>query len=496
MQRKVYLFFFLLFSLVFIVGCNTEAGTDDVDLDGQETTGIDEENDEDEKQEKVEEPETAKQPENAEQHIQDENETGEKTTTTPDENKTDPDRNLGDYEVFLGGEMTETDEFIIIKGATNILPGSRVIGQVTVGEKDEEEYFQDTTELVQDDGTFYMEIPHHDLKKETKVEVMFHFDGHQDNEMIRHYGDRGQELVGPYVYKHQGKVGGGSPQNIFQMAKVETSFVPGEDKAVRQFKEPDWYPIPEDMGDPRVWIEVEEINNGENYFYLHGRSNLLEGSILSGKYSGKSDNVSVKPDGSFDMVFEYEYDEDASFVIEFDPAHWGQWNIIKETYGAKGQKLVGDLVVQNKYNDNQTIIKEERLESTEINVPDNVELTIDGAEVMMLVPDNLLFDFDKYELREESKDLLTEIGETLQSFDKVKEIEVSGHTDSNGDEKYNLDLSQKRADEVKAFLTELGNLAEKSINTVGYGEAKPIASNDNETGQAKNRRVEIIINLR
>ena len=80
-----------------------------------------------------------------------------------------------------------------------------------------------------------------------------------------------------------------------------------------------------------------------------------------------------------------------------------QWNIMEETYGEKGQKLVGDLVVQDKYSEKLYIEVEEMFQSTEIKVPDNVELKIEGTEVMMLLPDHLLFDFDQYALKEESK---------------------------------------------------------------------------------------------
>lgn len=498
--RALRIVFMALFILL-VSGCNS--GVDENSSTEEENTASAEENESVEGQEEEKAPEVEEKPE--EELQGEEMNLGEPVDAPIDEPKQNTEENneeveaestglnIGDYEVYLGGEMIEKEDVIEIQGESNLIPGSRVVGQVSVGEED---ILADTTELVEENGAFSMEIQKPDLKEEATVTVMFHFDGHQDDEVKRHYGDRGQELTGPYIYKHKGKVGGGSPQNIYQMAKVEVSFIPGEDMAIRQFKEPNWYEIPEDMGDPRVWIEVEEINNDENYFYLHGRSNLLEGTILRGKYAGNRDETSVKPDGSFDMVFEYVYEEDESFVIEFDPSYHKQWNIIEETYGATGQKLVGELVVQNKWNDNQTIVKEEKHESLEISVPDNVELEIDGADVTMLVPEHLLFDFDKYDLKEESKELLLEISETLDSFDKDIEIEISGHADSNGDEKHNLELSENRAEAVKDFLVEDGGLKDISFTTVGYGETKPIASNDSESGRAKNRRVEIIINLR
>lgn len=483
---------------IFILSaCNS--GTDEAASKEEEKSAPAEETESVEVQEEKEEPQVE---ETKEEEIEGEETNFNESVDEPVQNSEESEEeietqstglDIGDYEIYLGGELIEKENVIEIQGESNLIPGSRVVGQVSVGE---EEILADTTELVDEDGSFSMKIQKPNLKEEATVMVMFHFDGHQEDEVKRHYGDRGQELTGPYIYKHKGKVGNGSPQNIYQMAKVETSFVPGEDMAVRQFKEPNWYEVPEDMGDTRVWIEVEEINNDENYFYLHGRSNLLEGSILKGEYAGNRDETSVKPDGSFDMMFEYVYKEDESFVIEFDPSYYNQWNIIEETYGSTGQKLVGELVVQNKWNDNQTIVKEEEHKSLEITVPENVELEIDGADVTMLVPEHLLFDIDKYDLKEESKDLLLEISKTLDSFDKDIEIEISGHADSNGDEQHNLELSENRAKAVKDFLVEDGGLKDIAFTTVGYGETRPIASNETESGRAKNRRVEIIINLR
>jgi OmpA-OmpF porin, OOP family len=400
---------------------------------------------------------------------------------------------LGDYYVYLGGEMIETEDSIIIEGESNLLPGARVIGEVSVGEG---QFIADTTEIVQEDGRFDMEIEHHDLDEETEVTVKFLFDDDQDVTMLRHYGERGQNLEGPYVYQHQRERGGRSPRDIYRQAKVTVSFVPGEELAVRQFQAPDWYELPEDYGEPRVWIEVDEINDDQQYFYLHGRSNLIEGSRIEGSYHWNSDETLVRPDGSFNLKIEYEYSEDTPFVIEFNPRR-SQWNMVEEAYGKDGQNLVGNLVVTNSSNSYQYIAKEIEVESTEIHVPDHVDLTIEGSEVTMLVPDDLLFDFDEYKLKEDAKQTLDDISETLAMFDDEDiEVQVNGHTDNVGNEAYNMDLSEKRAEEVEEYLLQQGDFKNIDFTTQGYGETKPVASNDDEKGQAKNRRVEIVIKLR
>ena len=121
-----------------------------------------------------------------------------------------------------------------------------------------------------------------------------------------------------------------------------------DEKSELVFQAPDWKEIPDDYGDPRVWIEVDEVTEDGEYFYLNGHSNLLEGSKLKAAYRNNRDETQVNPDGSFEFKVPYEYLEDEDFVITFDPSQF-QWNEIEEAYGKNGQKLVGELVQQNKF---------------------------------------------------------------------------------------------------------------------------------------------------
>src|SRR5690625_561308 len=309
-------FIILIFSIVIttLVGCNLSSSSTK-EQESAEPTVEEEVELEEEKvdEEKIEE-------ETVEEEIE-------------EEVKQEDAMNLGDYEVYIGGEVVEKEGQIIINGESNLIPGARVIGEVVVGDYEKREFYSDTSETVKDDGTFYMELAHHDMNRETYVIVTFHFDGQQDDHIKRHYGDRGQNLEGPYIYKHQGEVGGGNRQNIFKQAKVITTFEPSGEKAIRQFKEPNWHPIPEDMGSTRVWIEVDEINNDDEYYYIQGRSNLIEGSNIFVHYGRLfQDETRILPDGSFYLKVPYEYKEDTNFVIEFNPNHWSQWNEVEENY--------------------------------------------------------------------------------------------------------------------------------------------------------------------
>lgn len=100
------------------------------------------------------------------------------------------------------------------------------------------------------------------------------------------------------------------------------------------------------------------------------------------------------------------------------------------------------------------------------------------------------FAFDSAVLSPASKNGLDEIVKRLKSNPNEK-IRVFGYTDSVGSEAYNIALSQKRADAVKAYLVKEG-IDGARIVTKGFGEANPVASNATAEGRAENRRTEVI----
>ncbi|HEY9052375.1 MAG TPA: OmpA family protein [Gammaproteobacteria bacterium] len=88
--------------------------------------------------------------------------------------------------------------------------------------------------------------------------------------------------------------------------------------------------------------------------------------------------------------------------------------------------------------------------------------------------------------------LLNKINRAIEQFPNST-IVVSGHTDSVGDEKINLSLSEGRASNVAKFLIETSGINAKRIRVQGFGESKPVASNENADGRSLNRRVEVLI---
>jgi outer membrane protein OmpA-like peptidoglycan-associated protein len=99
------------------------------------------------------------------------------------------------------------------------------------------------------------------------------------------------------------------------------------------------------------------------------------------------------------------------------------------------------------------------------------------------------FDNDKATLRPESFAILDKTVEGLKDWGNAK-IVVEGHTDSNGSDKHNMDLSQRRAETVRDYLISKGIAADR-LTAKGYGESKPIADNRTAEGRAENRRVDL-----
>ena len=101
------------------------------------------------------------------------------------------------------------------------------------------------------------------------------------------------------------------------------------------------------------------------------------------------------------------------------------------------------------------------------------------------------FDYDQSDLRPGDRAILDAKVPILQANSGVT-IRIAGHTDERGSDEYNLALGQRRAAAVKAYLVQHG-IADGRIQTVSYGEEKPIAQGDDESAWSQNRRAEFDI---
>ena len=117
--------------------------------------------------------------------------------------------------------------------------------------------------------------------------------------------------------------------------------------------------------------------------------------------------------------------------------------------------------------------------------------TRDTARGLVVNMSDVLFDSGKYTLRPLAREKLAKISGIVLAYPSLK-LAVEGNTDSVGTESFNQDLSEKRAEGVRTYLTQQG-VPESSTTATGFGKTRPIASNDTSEGRQQNRRVELIV---
>jgi OOP family OmpA-OmpF porin len=133
-----------------------------------------------------------------------------------------------------------------------------------------------------------------------------------------------------------------------------------------------------------------------------------------------------------------------------------------------------------------SVARAEAAGKPDLDVPD-----CDSGFKAELAAGNILFESGSATISPESYRLIGKLaGVALRC--QVQQIEVGGHTDSQGDDALNDKLSQQRAEAVAAALAQAGVPADR-LAAVGYGAKRPVASNDSEEGRAKNRRIEFTV---
>lgn len=120
-----------------------------------------------------------------------------------------------------------------------------------------------------------------------------------------------------------------------------------------------------------------------------------------------------------------------------------------------------------------------------------VRVVMNGNNVVLVMPGNITFDTNKYELKTSFNPILDSVATVIAEFDETK-VHVAGYTDDTGSEAVNNKLSADRANAVAAYL-KLRGIAPSRIYATGYGPAAPIASNRTAAGKEQNRRVEITL---
>lgn len=118
-----------------------------------------------------------------------------------------------------------------------------------------------------------------------------------------------------------------------------------------------------------------------------------------------------------------------------------------------------------------------------------ISVTRNGDRIILNMPSNITFATDRDAVQSSFYPTLNSVALVLKKFNQTV-VDVYGHTDSTGDDRYNDDLSERRAMSVANYLYNQG-IDGRRFYVEGFGETQPIASNANEAGRAQNRRVEI-----
>ena len=111
----------------------------------------------------------------------------------------------------------------------------------------------------------------------------------------------------------------------------------------------------------------------------------------------------------------------------------------------------------------------------------------------VLTDEKVKFGFDTSDLSPEARSALDEFATQLKGENKGVYIEIQGHTDSVGSDKYNEELGLLRAESVRRYLNQEHQFPLHRINVISYGESAPVADNNSRQGRSQNRRVALVV---
>ena len=137
------------------------------------------------------------------------------------------------------------------------------------------------------------------------------------------------------------------------------------------------------------------------------------------------------------------------------------------------------------YQDKQEAKLRQELQGT------GVDVVRQGDNIMLDMPSGITFAFNSSDVNSQFYPVLDKVAATLNEYNQTT-VNVAGHTDSVGSDSYNQKLSEQRASSVARYLQSRG-VANQRLQTTGYGESRPVDSNETESGRANNRRVEITL---
>ncbi len=159
---------------------------------------------------------------------------------------------------------------------------------------------------------------------------------------------------------------------------------------------------------------------------------------------------------------------------------------------AERQKQQAQMQAQEADREKQEAIQQkEELRARLLAQLNQVLQTRDSARGLIVSMPDVLFAFNKYNLKPEARERLAKISGILLAYPDLK-LGIEGHTDSIGSDEYNLQLSEKRADSVRGYLVSEG-VKPDNVTATGLGKADPVADNSTAAGRQLNRRVDIVV---
>src|SRR5690625_4815769 len=409
----------------------------------------------------------------------------EEIDETDDQMEENQDIDLAeDEDYYINGKviMKEDENMIRIEAETNLIEGIRVKSRLNKGfgmlSSIGTQKIGSSEGVVDRNGHVTMEMKLKDsffptyngLYAEIGILVESSEFYNLHPEIFETYGPDGENFTGPLVYQYE--------RNGLKQ-RLETSVVVkiGDEQTEYDIREPVREPLPNDYGETDIWIEADVVDNDHRFLYVEGKTNILEGLLLGGGYYADEDQsypdgvhrpvARIEPDGTFFLPILYDSLTEEGYIrIQSAPKRvHSSKELLYDTYGEKFERLTGDVVIEK--DDEQHIELILKPEGLGIEAPKDSMVTEDDGELKINVPDDVLFDFDKFDLKASAQETLDEAIAILEDLDDGKQVRINGHTDSEGTHNYNMELSEKRAAAVEKYITANGNVDHLNIVTKG-----------------------------
>lgn len=251
-------------------------------------------------------------------------------------------KDQGASDVWLQGSAKIEQDQIVISGTSNLVPGAKIEAEIDAAGYTMFGYRKQAE--INNDGTFEMDIKRPDIKEGT-LEITISFKPDQQSADLEPYGANGEKMTGTFIHQveEENRTLHKAVTYIYMDAAAE---IGSEWKSENPVGEK-----PDDYGNPAIWMKPE-VNAEEGFYLIKVKSNLLEGTVVSGDidipdhvHFGYGEKTQVLPDGSFQVRAKQPKKNVGSFylVLQFKPDE----NLSKSAlaaYGKLGEKLSGDLV--------------------------------------------------------------------------------------------------------------------------------------------------------